>query len=202
MDWHDFYEVKFSSRRYFSELLYRIVDIRALVNFKSILGVGSGRAFTENLFSKDKYVVASDRNVSLVHAAKNHVRKVDFVACDGFSLPFTNCSFECVYSQGLLEHFEVSKAKDLLQEMGRVGENVVFSVPLEGYDAPLLDVEYRREREEWQKIISDVFDFTDFQMYFYKREAVLIGSHQPLGLMKRFALVEAVKRVLFSSKPT
>lgn len=54
VNWHHHYEVRFGLRWYFTEMLYRITDLKVLVNFKTILGVGSGRAFTENLFSKDQ----------------------------------------------------------------------------------------------------------------------------------------------------
>lgn len=196
MDWHDFYEVKFGARQYFSELLYRIVDVRALLDFDSVLGVGSGRAFAKKLLSRDKFVIASDRNVALARVAKKHAGKVGFLGCDGFNLPFKNQSFECVYSQGLLEHFDVPSAKNLLREMGRVGETVVFSVPLEGYDAELLGVEYRRKADDWKKLVSDVFSFVDVQLYFYKREAVLTGSNTPLRRRRRFATAVAVKKIL------
>ena len=201
VDWHDFYELKFGVRWYFTELLYRIVDVRVLINFGSILGVGSGRAFTENLLSKDRYVIASDRNAALVRIAKKHAGNVGFLACDGFKLPFKNQSFECVYSQGLLEHFDVSSTEKLLREMERVGEVVVFSVPLEGYDAPVLGMEFRRKTQEWRKIISNIFTFTDAELYFYKREGVFIASNRPLRKRKRFATIRALKKILLSSKP-
>ncbi len=203
VNWRRHYEAKFGSRWYFTEMLYRITDLKVLTNFKSILGVGSGRAFTENLFSKDKFVIASDRSVKLLKIAKNHAKNAKiFLACDGFKLPFKNQSFECVFSQGLLEHFDLKTALLLLKEMGRVGETVVFSVPLDRYKGQPFGKEYRRKPEEWMGILSKLFQFTKALLYFNKREAVFVASTKPLSKTKRFGEVEVFKRILFAPIPS
>ena len=203
VNWRCHYEVRFGLRWYFSEMLYRIIDLKILVNFKTILGVGSGRAFSENLFSRDKFVIASDRSVELMHVAKKHTRNIKaFFACDGFKLPFKTQSFECVFSQGLLEHFDLKEATMLLKEMGRVGETVVFSVPLDKYKGQTLGKEYRRKSEEWIAILSNLFQFTKVLLYFNKREAVFVASKKPLSNIKRFGEVEVFKRILLAPKPS
>jgi ubiquinone/menaquinone biosynthesis C-methylase UbiE len=202
VDWHHHYEVRFGLRWYFTEMLYRITDLKVLVNFKTILGVGSGRAFTENLFSKDKFVIASDRSAELVRIAKKHARNAkSFVACDGFELPFKNQSFECVYSQGLLEHFDLTEATRLLKEMRRVGETIVFSVPLDSYKGSPLGTEYHRKPEEWMKILSNLFQFKKALPYFNRREAVFVASNKSLLKIKRFGAAEVFKRILLVPKP-
>ena len=202
VDWHHHYEARFGLRWYFTEMLYRITDLKVLVNFKTILSVGSGRAFTENLFSKDKFVIASDRSAALLHIAKNHATNAKvFLACDGFKLPFKNQSFECVYSQGLLEHFDLTEATRLLKEMGRVGRTVVFSVPLDSYKGHPLGKEYHRKTEEWMKILSDVFQFRKALHYFNRREAVFVASNKPLLKIKRLRAAEVFVRILSVSKP-
>jgi ubiquinone/menaquinone biosynthesis C-methylase UbiE len=203
VNWRRHYEVRFGSRWYFTEMLYRITDLKVLVNFKSILGVGSGRAFAENLFSRDKFVIASDRSVKLVHVAKKHARNTKtFLACDGFKLPFKTQSFECVFSQGLLEHFDLKVALLLLKEMGRVGETVVFSVPLDKYTGQPFGKEYRRKPEEWMGILSRIFQFTKALLYFNKKEAVFVASNKPLSKIKRFSEVEVLKRILLAPRPS
>jgi ubiquinone/menaquinone biosynthesis C-methylase UbiE len=203
VNWRRHYEARFGSRWYFTEMLYRITDLKALVNFKSILGVGSGRAFTENLFSKDKFVVASDRSTKLVHITKKHTKNTqDFMACDGFTLPFKTQSFECVFSQGLLEHFDLKPVVLLLKEMGRVGETVVFSVPLDKYKGHAFGKEYRRKPEEWLKILSKIFTFKKALLYFNKSEAVFVASNKPLSKIKRFSEVEVLKRILLAPRPS
>jgi ubiquinone/menaquinone biosynthesis C-methylase UbiE len=203
VNWRRHYEVRFGLRWYFTEMLYRITDLKVLVNFKSILGVGSGRAFTENLFSRDKFVIASDRSVKLVHITKKHTRNTKaFLACDGFKLPFKTQSFECVFSQGLLEHFDLKAALLLLKEMGRVGETVVFSVPLDKYKGQPFGKEYRRKPEEWLGILSNIFQFTQALLYFNKREAVFVASNKPLSKIKRLGEVEVLKRILLAPRPS
>ena len=203
INWRRHYEAKFGSRWYFTEMLYRITDLKVLVNFKTILGVGSGRAFTENLFSKDKFVIATDRSAKLVHIAKKHAKNTKrFLACDGFKLPFKTQSFECVFSQGLLEHFNLKDAKLLLKEMGRVGETVVFSVPLDKYKGQPFGKEYRRKTEEWMEILSHLFQFTRALLYLNKREAVFVASNKPVSKIKRLGEVEALKRILLAPRPS
>ncbi len=202
VNWRRHYEVRFGSTWYFKEMLYRLTDLKVLVNFKSILGIGSGRAFTENLFSKDKFVIASDRSAKLIHVTKKHAKNTKaFMACDGFKLPFKTQSFECVFSQGLLEHFNLKAVILLLKEMGRVGETVVFSVPLDKYKGQVFGKEYRRKPEEWLVILSKLFKFTNALLYFNKREAVFLASNKPLPKNKRFGEVEVLKRILLASRP-
>lgn len=196
-NWQNHYRVRFGVRWYFAEILYRMTDLKVLVNFETILGVGSGRAFTENLFSKDRFVIASDRSVELMHMAKKHAKNTKaFLACDGGKLPFRDQSFECVYSQGLLEHFELTEAGRLLREMRRVGKTVVFSVPLDGYKGHPLGTEYHRKSEEWMKILSNLFQFRKAFLYFNMREAVFVASNKPLLKTKRFGAAEVFKRIL------
>jgi ubiquinone/menaquinone biosynthesis C-methylase UbiE len=202
VDWHHHYEARFGLRWYFTEMLYRITDLKVLANLKTILGVGSGRAFAENLFSNDRFVIASDRSAELLHIAKKHATNTQvFLACDGFELPFKNQSFECVYSQGLLEHFDVTEATRLLREMGRVGGTVVFSVPLESYKGQPLGTEYHRKSEEWMKILSNLFQFTKALLYFNRREAVFVASNRQLLNIKRLGAVEVFIKILSVNKP-
>jgi ubiquinone/menaquinone biosynthesis C-methylase UbiE len=203
VNWRRHYEVRFGSTWYFTEILYRLPDLRVLVNFNSILGVGSGRAFTENLFSKYKFVIASDKSAKLVHITKKHARNIKaFMVCDGFKLPFKTQSFECVFSQGLLEHFDLKAAILLLKEMGRVGETVVFSVPLDKYRGQAFGKEYRRKSEEWLEFLSKIFRFTKALLYLNKREAVFVVSNKPLSKIRRFGDVEVLKRLLLALKPS
>jgi len=196
VNWFNQYENKFGYRWYFPELLYRLVDLKILTNFRSILGIGSGRAFTENMLARNGYVIASDTNTQLVHIARKRAKKVIFLACNGFNLPFQNQSFECVYSQGLLEHFEAQSADKLLREMRRVGETVVFSVPLDSCKASPLGIEYRRKPIEWRHILSNIFEFAVILFYFNMEEAVFVASDKPLKNKNDFSATKTLKRIL------
>jgi len=200
--WRNHYKTKFGLRWYLTDMLHRIADLNVLANFNTILGVGSGRAFTENLLSrsKDRFVIASDVNAELLHIAKEHSKSTKyFLVCDSFKLPFISQSFECVYSQGLLEHFNNSEAIKLLREMSRVGENVVFSVPLSTYKGKSFGIEHRREPKEWMEILSNLFQFRKQIIYYNKREAVFIASNKPLANTKRIGTIDVFGRILVST---
>lgn len=51
---------------------------------------------------------------------------------DGFSLPFKDGSFDVVYSEGVIEHFPIARATEMVREQARVcrpGGVVIISVP-------------------------------------------------------------------------
>jgi hypothetical protein len=200
-DWFNHYKDRSGLNWHIIEMIYRIADLKVLNSFKTILGVGSGRAFIEDLLSQNRFTVASDVNPELMRLAKEHRKNIKgFMVCDGFKLPFKDQSFDCVYSQGLMEHFEESKAIDMLREMGRVGENVIFSVPLHSYKGNPIGIEYRRKPEEWLKISSNIFKFGTFLFYLNKEEAVFIASNKPLFPIKGFKIVELLKTLFLISR--
>ena len=86
----------------------------------------------------------------------------------------------------------------LLKEMGRVGETIVFSVPLNKYMGQTLGKEYRRKSGDWMRILSKLFQFTKALLYINKREAVFIAGKKPLSKIKKFGEVEVLKRILLS----
>lgn len=197
-DWFDHYKGRFGLKWFFAETIYRLADLNILADFETILGVGSGRAFLENLLSKNRFIVVSDINPALMHLAKEHRKNMKgFMVCDGFSLPFKRQSFDCVYSQGLMEHFEETQATSILNEMGRVGQNVVFSVPLHSYGGKTLGIEYHRKPEEWHRILSNIFQFRKTVFYPNKKEAVFIASNKPLSLSSGFKTIVALKKIIF-----
>jgi SAM-dependent methyltransferase len=64
--------------------------------------------------------------------ASNESAKVNLIHGTGFSLPFEDSEFDVVYSQGLIEHFEVADTRNLVLEHVRVcksGGKVIVSVP-------------------------------------------------------------------------
>ena len=100
-------------------MIYRIVDLKVLANSKTILGVENGRAFSENLFTTDKFVIATKRNVELIHLAKKHGRNREQASLLAMGL---NCPSKLTAlnaaQQGLLEHFNLKETTMLLKEMG------------------------------------------------------------------------------------
>ena len=86
--------------------------------------------------------------------------------------------------------------------MGRVGETVVFSVPLDKYKGQSFGKEYRRKTEEWMKILSHLFQFTKALLYLNKKEAVFVASNKPVSKTKRLGEVEVIKRILLAPRPS
>jgi len=154
-DWTRFYEAKFGLRFRVNELVYRFFDYICLLRFKTILGIGSGRAIVENIVARGRYVVASDVNAKLLRIAKEHHPRISgFVVCSAKNLPFKPHSFQCVYSQGLLEHFEKEDIKIMLFESATVGDNIVFSVPLDTYRTQEEMVWFPRSIKEWENLVK------------------------------------------------
>lgn len=100
------------------------------------IGFGSGRILTRmarELNCKCVGVdVEDDAFASLSFFSKQHGVKVEAIKGDGFSLPFRDGSFDVVYSEGVIEHFPVDRASQMIREHARVcqtGGLVIISVP-------------------------------------------------------------------------
>ena len=86
--------------------------------------------------------------------------------------------------------------------MGRVGETVIFSVPLDKYKGQPFGKEYRRKTEEWMEILSHLFQFRRALLYLNKREAVFVASDKQVSKIKRLGEVEVLKRILLAPRPS
>ena len=154
-NWYEFYKDKIGESWYYGEITVRQPEIKAVSEFKSVLGVGSGRCIVEDYLSKVMFAVASDLSRKLLVAAKSrHGNLQHYVCCDAFYLPFRDKAFDCVYSQGFMEHFDDAEVVLIVDEMVRVGETVLFFIPLPAYRNPSLGVEHRRTLDAWTKLLS------------------------------------------------
>jgi ubiquinone/menaquinone biosynthesis C-methylase UbiE len=161
-------------------MVYRVFDYIFLLRFQTILGVGSGRAMVENLVARTRFVIASDVDPQLLHISKKHARQVkDFIVCSAFNLPFRPHSFHCIYSQGLLEHFERIEVSRILDEFSQVGDNVVFSVPLDTYRKKEEMQWFPRSIKEWKGLTLKQFKNCFFINYPNLQEAVFIANNLP-----------------------
>ena len=100
------------------------------------VGFGSGRILTRIARERNcKCVgvdVADDAFPSLSFFSQQQGVKVDAMRGDGFSLPFKDNSFNVVYSEGVIEHFPIGRAAEMVREHARVcrpGGLVIVSVP-------------------------------------------------------------------------
>jgi len=100
------------------------------------VGFGSGRILAR--IAKERNCrcvgvdVADDAFTSLSFFSQQQRVKVEAIKGDGFSLPFKDQSFDVVYSEGVIEHFPIGRAAEMVREHARVcrpGGLVIVSVP-------------------------------------------------------------------------
>jgi len=179
IDFFSFYQSKFGPDYYQGELNARLPEIYTLREYQTILGVGSGRAIIEDyLASIGRKVIASDINPQLVHLARNKLRFLtNYIIADCWHLPFAENSFEAVYSQGLLEHFEPEEQLVILREMWRVcSKGVIFAVPAPDYSFQDFGREYRFSKKEWQERLKNPFNNFSISTYWEELGVIILGT--------------------------
>jgi SAM-dependent methyltransferase len=127
---------------------------KILGNYLLEVGAGMGGDSIELAHAGAK-VVAMDYEESALVAMQRFAQQarvgVKLLAGDALALPFADETFDCVFHQGLLEHFEASQQLILLRENYRVlkpGGTLVVDVPQKYSDYTL----YKRRmirRGEW-----------------------------------------------------
>lgn len=150
---------------------------------KKILEVGVGTGSMSIFFSYlglDVSGLDSDKNI--LKKARNLARKlngkVKFAWGDAFKLPFEEKSFDVVFSQGLLEHFQDNEIFKLLDEQSRVGKVVVLSVPNKFYPRKDFGDERLLADQYWQKLLSKkyhllkVLSYNPYRVTFLKERIV------------------------------
>jgi SAM-dependent methyltransferase len=100
------------------------------------VGFGSGRILTRIARERNCRCVGVDvadgAFPSVSFFSQQQGVTVDAMKGDGFSLPFKDNSFDVVYSEGVIEHFPIGLAADMVSEHARVcrqGGQVIVSVP-------------------------------------------------------------------------
>jgi hypothetical protein len=78
---------------------------------------------------------------------------VDIRKMDMFKLEFQDRSFDLVYHQGVLEHFDDERIVAALSEQGRVGQWVVFHVPNRRYPTRPFGDERLLSNGHWKKLV-------------------------------------------------
>jgi len=155
-----------------------------------ILEVGCGSGFTSILLSKLGYeVTATDINDDLL--AKVIKLKIEFnsnidvLKMDMLYLRFEDKTFDTVFHQGLLEHFDDETIISALKEQKRIAKCIIFDVPNSKYklgswnigDERLLSITH------WKKLIHTaglkVIDI-------HGRGYTLLAHILPHGLVRLF----------------
>lgn len=123
-------------RERFTEDLYKNIFKKYITKETRLLEAGCGSSTTSLYFTpKIKEFVGLDISeealrISRQKAKEKGIHNARFVKGDCFKMPFKDNSFDIVWSQGLLEHFDNSK--DILKEKMRVckrGGIIITSVP-------------------------------------------------------------------------
>jgi len=111
--------------RYFQDYLFT-KKIKCVKNSR-ILEAGCGTGMSLSMLQKKYRVVGFDISKEVVKAARGRCKNV-FVA-DVKKLPFKDRSFDLIFAQGMLEHFTIEDIKKTVDEMSRISNHVMTTVP-------------------------------------------------------------------------
>ncbi len=144
MRWEKFYREEISLKR-FLELtdLHRPFTDR-IINYswhdkqRRLLEVGVGTGVLSIYLSFQGFnVTAIDNNSDVLERAAQLNARLGggckFCEMDMFRLDYTEGSFDTVFHQGVLEHYDEETIKKAISEQLRAGKRVIFSVPSEKY---------------------------------------------------------------------
>jgi len=136
-----------------------------------ILEVGCGTAQCSlKIRVKGTDIIGADFSASALHLAKKYSaqhKSAKFVVTDAFSLPFSNNTFDAVWSVGLLEHFD--KPGLALEEMRRVVKpkgKVLAIVPYKYGPLGILNYGFQILGKEWIWEDEIPMDFDDMYRFF------------------------------------
>lgn len=161
--WHSYYH-ELSISEYLSNLygqrdfLVKVVDETPAGG--TVLEVGTGTGSMSIWLSQlGLRVTALDQDTQVLALAKTHNRKFggqvsEWKEGDAFHLPFPDASFDTVFHQGLLEHFNNDEIKLLLEEQLRVASKVIFSVPNNLYPTKDYGNERLMSARSWRSLLE------------------------------------------------
>lgn len=155
-DWSLYYGKRFSIKSFVQSIITHMELLVAILMRrprKAIeIGCGSGSlSFFLSFFKVE--VVALDFDFNVLKLAESILkRRVHLVLADAKHLPFKIKSFDVVFHQGLLEHYNDSDLRVLIDEQVRIGESVICSVPSNYYPNHDYGDERLLSAYEWSKL--------------------------------------------------
>lgn len=110
---------------YFSKVFGRLVG--KYVKYGPVLEAACGSGSSIRHLPRNCLRVGCDFSINALGAARRNCRNL--TQCDIKHLPFKNDSFEVIFNQGVMEHFNDEEIIDILLEFKRVARRVVIIVP-------------------------------------------------------------------------
>ena len=156
-------------------------------NPKRILEAGCGSGIMSVYFSKlGSECLAIDRDPQVLERAQKNTNdlggNIRVVEGDIFRLSFEDKSFDVVFSQGVLEHFDDELIRSAVKEQLRVSKRVWISVPSRYYNHKDFGDERLLTDHEWKRILEDIGQVRT-RYYFYQRVKRNFLINRPLMLM-------------------
>lgn len=93
------------------------------------LGAGSGYTSVAVRFSNRRGVITSDLDSDVLQGIRSLGSGIDVRSIDMFDIGLPDGSLDCIFHQGVLEHFSDEQIVDTLREQGRVAKWVMFDIP-------------------------------------------------------------------------
>ncbi|OYT16626.1 MAG: hypothetical protein B7C24_06845 [Bacteroidetes bacterium 4572_77] len=113
-------QIQFAFRKNY-EVFKWIINIAVGYKNLKVLEVGCGRGTISNYFLEDGHECHMlDFDKSIVKVGRQNLKTNTFVCGDALNLPYKDSYFDVVVSVGLLEHFEKSDIKRIMNEAIRV----------------------------------------------------------------------------------
>lgn len=121
---------------------------------RRVIEVGCGLGSLSLLLSAlNLETVALDSSPTVLKLARHTLGgKAHLVLGEAAHLPFKDGSFDVVFHQGLLEHYDAEAVARLLSEQERIGRHVVCSVPSDHYPRQDLGDENLLPPSQWTRL--------------------------------------------------
>ncbi|MBM3253800.1 MAG: class I SAM-dependent methyltransferase [Candidatus Omnitrophica bacterium] len=131
--WERYWRI-FSLKRWLIEMIREVyfasIFSNCVKNFLKggrVLEAGCGSAKILEKLGKGYIRVGCDISHNAVMSARKRCKNL--IICDIKKLPFRDDSFDLIFNQGVMEHFDDAETINILTEFKRVSKNVLIIVP-------------------------------------------------------------------------
>jgi Methyltransferase domain len=186
--WGEFYAGDVGLETFFATLHYHAPFMEAVLDGGPATAVeaGCGTAVMSSFLSMAGVAttaVDNDPGVLAVagQATERWPARPELVEHDIFALSALGRSWDVVFSQGVLEHFDDDAIRRLCTESLAVAPRFVFSVPSRYYGHRDFGNERLMDAEEWRAIVADVGE-VEVRPYFWARRRHTYLRRRPIML--------------------